>query len=209
MADPDPRFVHRNPDLPDFWDERFTQQFTPWDQGGVPIELRDFVARSAAPLSTLIPGCGVGHEVPFLATAGWPVVAIDFSATAVCAAQALVPSCADCILQADFFSFAPPRSIQFIYERAFLCAMPRTRWPELVARWAQLLPMGALLGGFFFFGAKQSGPPFGATRPQLDALMRPYFELVEDRLAEQSIAVFAGREHWLLWRRRELTTRQA
>lgn len=203
MAEPDLRFVHRNPDLPDFWNERFAQRFTPWDQGEVPVELHDFVARSAAPLSTLIPGCGVGHEVPYLAAAGWPVVAIDFSATAVRVAQAMVHAYADRILQADFFSFVPPSPIQFIYERAFLCALPRTRWPEVAARWAQLLPADALLGGFFFFDAKESGPPFGAERPALDALMTPYFELLEDWPAEQSIAVFAGRERWLLWRRRD------
>ncbi len=209
MVEPDPRFLHRNPDLPDFWDERFSQRYTPWDQQGVPVELRDFVARSAAPLSTLIPGCGVGHEVPYLAAAGWPVVAIDFSATAVCAAQAIAQLYADRILQADFFSFIPPIAIQFIYERAFLCALPRTRWPEVVARWAQLLSAGGLLGGFFFFDAKESGPPFGAERSQLNAMMTPYFDLLEDQPAERSIAVFAGREHWIVWRRRESVLRQA
>ena len=196
------RFDHRDPNQPEFWDERFAQQFTPWDQGGVPIELQQFVAHAPTPLSTLIPGCGVGHEVRYLAASGWPVVAVDFSPAAVRAAQSALTAFADRVVQADFFVFAPPTQIDFIYERAFLCAMPRSRWPDVVARWAQLLPVGGFLGGFFFFDTTTGGPPFGADLRQLAGWMQPYFDLLEDRDAAQSIAVFAGRERWQLWRRR-------
>ena len=203
MPEPIPRFNHRDPNQPEFWDERFVQQFTPWDQHGVPIELQQFVTHAVTPLSTLIPGCGVGHEVRYFIAAGWPVVAIDFSAAAVRAARHALDVDAACVVEADFFVFTSSEKIDFIYERAFLCSMPKTRWPEIVARWAQLLPVGGLLGGFFFFDAAANGPPFGADRGELAELMRPYFDLIEDRQAAQSITVFAGREWWQLWRRRE------
>ena len=45
---------------------------------------------------------------------------------------------------------------------------------------AELLPGGALLAGFFFIGATPKGPPFGIERAELDALLTPYFELIED-----------------------------
>ena len=202
MPELPPRFDHRDPNQPAFWDERFVQQFTPWDQGSVPIELQEFVAHAVAPLSTLIPGCGIGHEVRYFVDAGWPVVAIDFSPAAVRAAQHVLPVEASCVVEADFFIFTPPEKIEFIYERAFLCSMPRIRWPEIVARWGQLLSEGGLLGGFFFFDTAVNGPPFGADRGELTALMQPYFELIEDRPAAQSIAVFADREWWQVWRRR-------
>jgi 2-polyprenyl-3-methyl-5-hydroxy-6-metoxy-1,4-benzoquinol methylase len=83
-----PHFAERDPLAPAFWNERFEQQFTPWDQGGVPPELMRFVAQAPAPLTTLIPGCGIGYEVRHLAQAGWSVTAIDFSPAAVAVAQA-------------------------------------------------------------------------------------------------------------------------
>ncbi|HBZ04964.1 MAG TPA: SAM-dependent methyltransferase, partial [Massilia sp.] len=73
-----PEFASRDPRTPGFWDERFEQGFTPWDRGGVPQGLRDFVARAPAPLATLIPGCGSGYELAFLCAAGWDAGAVDF-----------------------------------------------------------------------------------------------------------------------------------
>ena len=182
------------------------RQFTPWDQGGVPIELQRFVDQSSTPRATLIPGCGVGHEVRYLAQANWPVVAIDFSPVAIAAAQSALGTYANRVVQADFFAFAPPSPVEFIYERAFLCALPRQRWPQVITRWADLLSEGGLLGGFFFFDTVLAGPPFGANRSELASMMQPYFELLEDQPAQHSIAVFAGREQWQLWRRKTHTT---
>jgi hypothetical protein len=67
---------------------------------------------------------------------------------------------------------------------------------------AELLPQGALLAGFFFLGATPKGPPFGIERAELDVLLTPYFDLIEDEPVSDSIPVFAGRERWLTWRRR-------
>jgi hypothetical protein len=67
---------------------------------------------------------------------------------------------------------------------------------------AALLPAGALLAGFYFLGATPKGPPFGIGREELEALLVPYFELIEDEVVADSIPVFAGRERWMTWRRR-------
>src|SRR5690349_14132451 len=82
-----PSFETRDPTAPGFWSERFEQGFMPWDRGGVPARLLQFVAESDRPYVTLIPGCGTGYEVACLSEAGWDVTAIDFSASAVEAAQ--------------------------------------------------------------------------------------------------------------------------
>ncbi|MEC5215897.1 SAM-dependent methyltransferase [Actimicrobium sp. GrIS 1.19] len=199
---PGPHFARRDPNDPAFWDERFTQRFMPWDQGGVPPMLARFVADAPTPLVTLIPGCGLGHEVRHLALAQWDVTAIDFSPAAVASAHLALHEFAGHVQQADFFTFQPERPLGFIYERAFLCALPRERWPAVAARWAELLPAGALLGGFFFFDDAPKGPPFGAGPDDIAALLRTAFVLEEDVAVEQSIAVFAGKERWQLWRRR-------
>ena len=197
-----PTFTARDPALPEFWNERFTHQFTPWDHAGVPQHLLRFVASVDTPLATLIPGCGIGHEVAFLADAGWPVCAIDFSPVAVASAQAALGKWADCVAQADFFSFTPPMPLDMIYERAFLCALPRASWPRVIARYAELLPAGALLAGFFFFDSNLRGPPFGADPPALAALLAPTFALRDDQPVTDSVAAFAGRERWQVWQRR-------
>ena len=196
-----PDFQSRDPAAPAFWSERFEQHFTPWDRGGVPQALQEFVARTAQPLATFIPGCGSGHEVAFLSDAGWDVTAIDFSPAAVAAAQAVLGPWANRVEQADFFSYMPHHPPGLIYERAFLCALPRAQWPAIAARWAELLPAGGLLAGFFFFDDALSGPPFGASTREIDALLSPCFEKLEDVAVGDSIPVFAGKERWQVWRR--------
>lgn len=194
-------FASRDPRDPRFWDERFAQRFTPWDRGGVPEQLRALIAASA-PRTTLIPGCGTGYELAALCEAGWDATAIDFSPVAVAQARTAVGPWAGHIVEADFFAYAPARPLELIYERAFLCAMPRAMWPQVVARWTDLLPAGALLAGYFFFDDARKGPPFGIDRATLDALLLPFFDCIDDAAVPDSIPVFQGKERWMRWRRR-------
>ncbi|MYN29591.1 methyltransferase domain-containing protein [Duganella levis] len=197
MAD----FQQRDPLSPAFWDERFERHFTPWDKGGVPQALQDFVAANS-PLTTLIPGCGSAYELAFLAGQGWDATAIDFSPAAVAQGKLAAGVHAARVVEADFFAWQPAAPLQLIYERAFLCAMPRAMWPQVAARWAQLLTPGALLAGYFFFDDAAKGPPFGIQREQLEQLLRADFECIADDAVSDSIPVFAGKERWMVWRRR-------
>ena len=197
-----PAFEHRDPAKPDFWSERFERTFTPWDRAGVPADLKRFVAERGEALSVLIPGCGAGYEVAFLAEAGWDVTAIDFSPVAVATARATLGKWAGRVIEADFFAFELPHKPQMIYERAFLCALPPAMNAAIASRWAALLEPGALLAGFFFFDDNAKGPPFGIAPEHLTALLEPHFICTEDRLAQDSIPVFAGRERWQVWQRR-------
>jgi hypothetical protein len=214
-----PEFQTRDPLSPEFWDERFDGAFTPWDRGAVPARLRRFVADTpargsrvsgSAPAgltrglgSALIPGCGAGYELALLCESGWDATAIDFAPSAVAAARQNVGPWADRVQQADFFTHTPPQPLDLIYERAFLCAMPRHMWPQVAERWAQLLPEGAQLVGYFFFDNNLKGPPFGAERAQLEALLAPHFVLEADEPVEDSIPVFRGKERWMSWRRKK------
>jgi SAM-dependent methyltransferase len=195
-------FLQRDPRQPAFWDERFERRTTPWDQGGVPAALQAFVQAAPAPLRTLIPGCGAAYELCYLAERGWDATAIDFSPAAVAAARAGAGPHAGRIALADFFAWEPEQPLELIYERAFLCAMPRELWPRVAARWAGLLPAGALLAGFFFFGESPKGPPFGIRREELEALLAPHFVCEAEQAVSGSLPVFAGKERWMAWRRR-------
>ncbi len=196
-----PDFETRDPNAPGFWDERFERGFTPWDQAGVPSAFKSFVERHT-PMPVLIPGCGSAHEAWWLAEKGWLVRAIDFAPKAVETARAQLGAHAGVVEEADFFTYRPPFEPGWIYERAFLCALPPERRDDYAAHMAALLPGGTLLAGFFFVGATPKGPPFGIERADLDALLLPHFQLLEDEPVTDSIPVFAGRERWLTWRRR-------
>jgi hypothetical protein len=196
-------FETRDPISPDFWDERFNRRFTPWDQAGVPDAFRAFARAQPRDRIVYIPGCGSAYEALWLAQHGWSVKAVDFSPRAVAVARGQLGEYADIVKQADFFTYTLPCAIDWIYERAFLCALPRERWTDYATRMAALLRPGALLAGFYFLGATPNGPPFGIEREALGALLNPYFELVEEHEVTGSIDVFAGRERWLTWRRRD------
>jgi SAM-dependent methyltransferase len=196
-----PDFTTRDPRAPAFWDERFERGFTPWDRGGVPEALRHFAA-AGRPMATLIPGCGSAYELAWLCEAGWDAMAIDFSAAAVANARALAGKWGERVVEADFFTCTPPMPVELVYERAFLCSMPRAMWPRVAARWAQLLGQGGLLGGYFFFDDQPKGPPFGIACAELEALLSPHFECIADEPVMDSVAVFEGKERWMIWRRR-------
>ena len=192
----------QRPEHPDFWCKRFGQGVTPWDAGKVPFAFADFISRQPTPFNTLIPGCGSAWEAGHLAELGWPVTALDFSPVAVATARTVLGSAAVDLVCDDFFTFSPPRPFQLIYERAFLCALPRKLWKDWGQRIAELLPSGGLLAGYFFLCEQPKGPPFGILSEQLDALLTPNFTRIEDTAVDDSIPVFAGRERWQVWQRR-------
>lgn len=191
----------QRPEHPDFWCKRFGEGVTPWDAGRVQGDFASFVAARTQPLNTLIPGCGSAWEASHLADHRWPVTALDFSPTAVaCAREVLADQAVDLVC-ADFFAWQPAQALDLIYERAFLCALPRKLWADWGKRVAELLPPGGLLAGYFFVCEQLKGPPFGILPEQLDALLLPNFECLTDQPVADSIPVFAGRERWQVWRR--------
>lgn len=217
MATAPPTFATRDPAAADFWDERFAAGFTPWDAGGVPPAFTRWLASvgAGAGRRVLVPGCGSAYEVAALDAAGFAVTAIDYAATAVAQARAVLGAAlADRVLrQADFFDFGQdatgaPARFDFIYERAFVAALPPALWPQWAARCAVLLVPGGLLAGLFVIEAAvpapRRGPPFATTRAELDALLDADFALQQSQPvpAAESLPVFADREQWLAWQRR-------
>ncbi|MBI2306854.1 MAG: methyltransferase domain-containing protein [Rhodocyclales bacterium] len=201
MSTQDEKPDHQRPELPEFWDKRFRKGVTPWNAGGVPAALAAYATSRTDRPQTLVPGCGHAWEAGWLARLGWPVTALDFSPSAVDAARAALGDWSGQLLCADFFRFTPEQPYDLVYERAFLCAMPRRLWTDYGRRVHELLAPGGRLAGFFFFSDEPKGPPFGITPQELDALLGPWFEREDDRAVDDSLPVFAGRERWQVWRR--------
>ena len=102
---------------------------------------------------------------------------------------------------ADFFDFDPVAAFDLVYERAFLCALPRPLWPGYAPRVAGLLRPPGRLAGFFFFDDNERGPPFGLKAGELDVLLGERFRRTADAEPGDSIPVFAGKERWQVWQR--------
>lgn len=197
-----PEFETRDPAQASFWDERFTRGFTPWDQAGVQPQFEAFAA-AHPDLAVLIPGCGNAWEAGWLAVRGRTVRAIDFAPAAVASARAMLGAHAAVVEQADFYAYEPPFVPGWVFERAFLCALPPAQRASYAQRMAALLKPGALLAGYFFIDEPQKGPPFPMPREELDALLTPYFTLLDDQPATGSLPVFEGRERWMTWCRND------
>ena len=180
---------------PEFWDTRFRSGVTPWDAGGVPATLAAWI-RGRQRLRILVPGAGTGYEVRLFAELGHDVLGIDFSDAAVEASGGRVT-------KADFFALEQG-PFDLVYERAFLCALPRARWPDWGRRMAELIRPGGELAGFYYLDDNLRGPPFGTSKAELRTLLDAGFSLAEDQAIppQGSIPVFEGKEIWQVWKRR-------
>ncbi len=184
---------------PEFWEKRFRENFTPWDARGVPAALEAFLKTEPLAQRVLIPGCGSGYEVRAFAQAGFEVVAIDFAQAALERARNVLGPLASLVRFADFFDFDAGDPFDLVYERAFLCALPRRLWPGYAPRVSQLLGPEGKLAGFFYFDEGERGPPFGLKTGELEALLGGRFDPVADAAVGDSIPVFAGKERWQVW----------
>jgi SAM-dependent methyltransferase len=188
-------------DQVEFWEPRYVAGKTPWDFGGVPIALRRWLAQQPMPGRVLIPGCGAGHEARAFHDAGWDVTAIDYAPAAVARAKAMLGGLAVTVLLADFFLHEFGRHFDVLYERTFLCSMPRDRWTDYVARMAELLDDDGRLVGHFFFGENDDPPPYPLTDQEQQALFESAFTKQQDEQATDSLPMFAGCERWQVWQK--------
>ena len=188
---------------PEFWDTRFRDGVTPWDAGGVPPALKNWIGRRRGRLRVLIPGAGTGYEVRLFAEHGHDVLAIDFSDAAIEAAKRELGSLSGRVRKADFFGLQDG-PFDVVYERAFLCALPRTLWSGWARRMAELVSPSGVLAGFFYLDDNPRGPPFGVSQEGLNDLLGKAFEMTESQVLppEQSLPVFQGKEIWQVWTRR-------
>jgi SAM-dependent methyltransferase len=144
-------FPAAGPDVA-FWQARFESDATPWDRGAPHPWLVDAVDGGAlAPCRLLVPGCGSGHEVAFLARRGFDVTGLDYAPAAVARARERLAGAGDVagradVVLADALQWRPPRPFDAIHEQTCLCALHPDRWMDYAAqlhRW--LVPGGRLV----------------------------------------------------------------
>jgi SAM-dependent methyltransferase len=184
---------------PEFWEKRFRENFTPWDAGGTPSALAQFLKTEPRGRRVLIPGCGSGYEVRAFADAGHEVLAVDFAPAAVERARKILGPLSERVRLADFFESDFGAAFDLVYERAFLCSLPRPLRPRYAQRAMELLGSEGRIAGFFFFEDGERGPPFGFKSGELERLLGGRFERIVDMAVSDSIPIFAGKERWQVW----------
>ena len=188
----------------EFWDNLYKEGRLPWDCGGVPERLRRFIELEngegrVAGKSVLIPGCGSAYEAAYLASRGMQVTAIDVSEPAIERARSIVGDLPVRFEVSDFFELVQ-NDFDFVYERAFLCAIHpsfRDRFPAVLR--SLLKDDGKLFGFFFVDTERKSGPPYPITEVNLSTLMTGLFQQEADESTEDQLAVFEGKERWQVW----------
>lgn len=197
------------PDLsPAAWDARYAATDIPWDMGEVSPPLVCFRQEGILPVGrqVLVPGCGSGYEVAYLAEAGYEAVGADFSSQAVAAARRIAGTVPNArIIQADLLAPAAVSLGEFdwIFDQTFFCAIAPVRRPEYAIAMGRLLRPGGELWALSFRVASPGGPPFDSTPADFIELMSSVgFELIQQRpLTGESHPARRGRETLIRMRR--------
>ena len=192
------------------WEAAYQQGDMPWNKGTCAPEL-DFALKEA-PLAgrVLVPGCGLGHDARAIAAAGLgEVLGLDVAPSAVIAASQ-IPGPVNLRFElGDLFALPQGLTARFdwVWEHTCFCAIPMEMRDSYVeAVWKALHSGGQLLGVFYLdpkMDERESGPPFGVTRRELDQYFGARFEVVREWAPRAAFPGREGREWVRLMRRRE------
>ncbi|MEK7951189.1 methyltransferase domain-containing protein [Luteolibacter soli] len=189
------------------WDERWRQGDTPWDKGYAAPPLSEYLESGATELHrarrVLVPGCGSGHDVRELSSRGIGATGLDLSAAAVERARSETPAGREDYVDGDLFDaeWRIGREFDAVWEHTCFCAIDPSMRPAYAKAMAEILPTGGHLVGVFFLtprdpGDPGEGPPFGASREEIEALFAPWFVLKSGRVPDRAYPGREGRE-WL------------
>jgi hypothetical protein len=192
------------------WNTCYDKGETPWEKGRATPVLAEVMARHPEIFigHALVPGCGLGHDARELAVHGLKVTAVDIAPLAIEKAQAL-----DLGRQVDYRIadiFHPPEDLRgafdLVWEHTCLCALP----PELRMPYAQgvasTLKQGGTVAGVFYMNPDldpgETGPPFGISIDELEALWREAgFEVLDSWVPSTGYEGRLGRERAMALRR--------
>lgn len=184
------------------WNECYATGNAPWDMGHASPPLVALARGGALPTGrrVLVPGCGTGQEVRFLAELDYVVLGADIAPLAVLRAQELVAGrpnaailCIDLLDPATQVGVTP---VDWAFDQTFFCALPperRDEWAAALRRW--IVPAGELLA-LAFRTENQDRPPYDSPPDvMLTILQKAGFEQLEVRpLDAESHPARRGRE---------------
>lgn len=194
------------------WDKRYEEHDTPWDKGTAAPVLSELLHDGSfsdlgAMSEVLVPGCGYGHDVRKIASAGYNVTGIDISERALQAARFLSEGEKGRAFfeREDLFDQSLPekRRYDLVWEHTCYCAIDPERRADYVAAAYELLkPRGRLIGVFFTAPQRELGPPYMTDRDDLVAKFSKRFDLLWERAPALYYPAREGMEWLMSWQRR-------
>ena len=183
------------------WQRHYDENDMGWDLGQVAPPFVRLWEEGILPLGkVLIPGCGRGHEVLFLAENGFEVTGVDFSEGAVTHLKnsLMERNLKGQILYQDFFSL--DNSHDGVYDltlkQTFFCAISPWQRQVYVQNVSRLLKPGGLLVGLFYHTDKEGGPPYNTTREDIETHFSENFKIL--KLEKESLSAEQRKDkEWL------------
>jgi methyl halide transferase len=171
------------------WQRHYDENDLGWDLGQVAPPFIRLWQEGKLPLGkVLVPGCGRGHEVLFLAENGFEVTGVDYSAGAVRHLENALKerNLKGRILHQDFFSLDNSHESVYdlVIEQTFFCAIAPRQRQDYVQNVARILKPGGTLAGLFYHTDKEGGPPYNTTREDIETHFSDHFDI--EKLEKES-----------------------
>ncbi|KAH8113360.1 S-adenosyl-L-methionine-dependent methyltransferase [Phellopilus nigrolimitatus] len=200
------------------WDKAWQENLTPWDHGEIQPSLAEALQLPVLNLlsngKALVPGCGRGYDVAFIASKlNYDVLGLDLSPSAIDAANAYVEKLIPIatpgnvnFLATDFFAFKLAESDGFdlIFDHTFFCAIP----PSLRSDWGRQMSNLARPGGFLITlvypmdGPREDGPPFSVSVENYADALGHQWNMAINKIPFESSPSHKGRERLVVWQRK-------
>jgi SAM-dependent methyltransferase len=177
------------------WEAYYVAQDIPWDKNAPSPSVYEVLNAPDFSGPTLVPGCGLGHDVAAIAKAGHAVVGLDYSASGMEQARALYPEIATQFVTADLFTYEG--QFKSIFEHTCFCAVhPAHREAYVQAVHRLLQPDGMFFGVLYVTDEPEevAGPPYKIPRGEILDWFTPLFEVVWERSPRESFSSRRGSE---------------
>ena len=183
------------------WQGHYDSNDMGWDLGEVAPPFVKLWQEEKLPVGkVLVPGCGRGYEVVFLAENGFEVTAIDFSEGAITHLENALKerNLKGRVLHQDFFSMDDSHDgvYDLVLEQTFFCAIAPRQRQDYVLNVARILKPGGMLVGLFYHTDKEGGPPYNTIRQDIESNFSKNFEI--QQLDKTSLSVEQRKDkEWL------------
>lgn len=182
----------------DFWEDKYTQNCTPWDIGQAAPAFVKYFAKfgDGTTKKVAVLGSGKGHDAFYIASLNkYEVCGFDFSFGAIdfCNELKTKKNIKHIYFyQVNFFQLVSDTKwknhFDYVIEHTSLCAIDPKLRKEYVNLIKYLLKADGKLVGLFFIRPKEvGGPPFGSTPEEIKELFQKDFSEVEKLQCEECL----------------------
>ncbi len=181
-----------NVNTSDFWNQKYINDDFGWDVSSVTPIFLDYFSKINDKKNIFVPGCGLGHDVIYLAEQGHNVTALDFSSFAINHINQKYNNSNLKTIKEDFFKIDSNYFNKFdiVLEYTFFCAIHPSKRSLYVDLIYKLLKKKGILVAVFIPVNKldnDEGPPFGVDINKVIQMFSNKFRIIKNEKSSLSI----------------------